>query len=95
MSCGRRNSTFSVYLGTHLRGLIGIGRGELPAQQGAIAVSSGRSLKDAKVEFEREYIIQALKENAWNISKTAQVLGIERTYLHRRMKSFGIETQNS
>ncbi len=63
--------------------------------QGAIAVSSGRSLKDAKVEFEREYIIQALKENAWNISKTAQVLGIERTYLHRRMKSFGIETQNN
>jgi two-component system nitrogen regulation response regulator NtrX len=63
--------------------------------QGAIAVSSGRSLKDAKTEFEREYIIQALKENSWNISKTAQVLGIERTYLHRRMKSFGIETHTS
>ena len=63
-----------------------------PHPQGAIAVSSGRSLKEAKSEFEREYIIQALKENGWNISKTAQILGIERTYLHRRMKSFGIET---
>jgi two-component system nitrogen regulation response regulator NtrX len=60
---------------------------------GAIALSFGRSLKDAKAEFEREYIVQALKENDWNISKTSQVLGIERSYLHRRMKSFGIEVE--
>ena len=59
--------------------------------QGAVVLSSGKSLKNAKVEFEREYIVQALKENGWNISKTSQVLGIERSYLHRRMKSFGIE----
>ena len=59
--------------------------------KGAIALSSGRPLKDAKSEFEREYIIQALKENDWNVSKTAQSLGIERSYLHRRMKSFGID----
>ncbi len=61
------------------------------APQGAVALSSGKSMKDAKAEFEREYIVQALKENGWNISKTSQVLGIERSYLHRRMKSFGIE----
>jgi two-component system nitrogen regulation response regulator NtrX len=61
---------------------------------GAVALSSGRSLKDAKSEFEREYIVQALKENGWNISKTSQVLGIERSYLHRRMKSFGIEVED-
>ena len=61
---------------------------------GAVDLSSGRSLKDAKSEFEREYIVQALKENGWNISKTAQNLGIERSYLHRRMKSFGIEGED-
>jgi two-component system nitrogen regulation response regulator NtrX len=61
---------------------------------GAVAFSSGRSLKDAKAEFEREYIVQALKENGWNISKTSQILGIERSYLHRRMKSFGIEVED-
>jgi two-component system nitrogen regulation response regulator NtrX len=60
--------------------------------QGAVALSSGKSLKNARSEFEREYIVQALKENDWNISKTAQLLGIERSYLHRRMKSFGIES---
>jgi len=64
------------------------------ATPGVIAMSTGQSLKDAKSEFEREYIIQALKDNAWNISKTAQVLGIERSYLHRRIKSFGIEVED-
>ncbi len=52
----------------------------------------GRSLKDAKTEFEREFIIQALRENGWNVSKTAVALGIERSYLHRRMKSFEIDS---
>lgn len=61
---------------------------------GVIAMSTGQSLKDAKSDFEREYIIQALKDNDWNISKTAQVLGIERSYLHRRIKSFGIEIED-
>ncbi|CAN5951502.1 unnamed protein product [Sphagnum jensenii] len=56
-----------------------------------IQSTAGRSLKDAKTDFEREFIIQALRENDWNISKTSQILGIERSYLHRRMKSFGID----
>jgi two-component system nitrogen regulation response regulator NtrX len=64
------------------------------ATPGVIAMSTGQSLKDAKSDFEREYIIQALKDNDWNISKTAQVLGIERSYLHRRIKSFGIEVED-
>ncbi len=49
------------------------------------------SLKDAKTEFEKEFILKKLKENDWNISKTAQVLGIERSHLHRKIKSYGIE----
>jgi two-component system nitrogen regulation response regulator NtrX len=61
---------------------------------GIVALSAGRSLKDAKSDFEREYIIQSLRENGWNVSKTAQALGIERSYLHRRMKSFGIESED-
>lgn len=63
------------------------------APKGAVALSTGQSLKDAKADFEREYIVQALKDNDWNITKTAQVLGIERSYLHRRMNSFGIEVE--
>lgn len=50
------------------------------------------NLKEARSHFEREFILEKLKENDWNISKTAQSLGIERTYLHRKMKLFKIRT---
>ena len=52
----------------------------------------GAKLKEAKNNFEREYIIEKLKENDWNVSKTAQSLGIERTHLHRKMKLFKIRS---
>lgn len=50
-----------------------------------------RSLRDARHGFERDFIVQTLKENEWNISRTAAILGIERSHLHRKIKSFGIE----
>jgi len=49
-------------------------------------------LKDAKDAFERDYIIRKLKENNWNISKTAELIGIERSNLHRKIKAYSIET---
>ncbi len=52
-----------------------------------------RSLRDARSEFEREFIVKTLKENEWNVSKAAQVLGIERSHLHKKMKTFGIEEE--
>ena len=52
-----------------------------------------QSLKGAKSEFEREFILKTLRENEWNVSKTAQILGIERSYLHRKIKSYGIDFQ--
>jgi two-component system nitrogen regulation response regulator NtrX len=54
---------------------------------------SAKNLRDARTEFEREFIIKTLQQNEWNISRTAQVLGIERSHLHRKIKSFGIETK--
>jgi two-component system nitrogen regulation response regulator NtrX len=52
---------------------------------------SGKSLRDARQEFEKEFILRSLKENDWNVSKTSQILGIERSYLHRKIKSFGLD----
>lgn len=54
--------------------------------------SGSKNLRDARQEFEREFILKTLKEHDWNISKTAQILGIERSHLHRKIKSYGIET---
>ncbi len=49
------------------------------------------SLKDARREFEKRFIVKKLTENDENISKTAEVIGIERSNLHRKIKSYGIE----
>jgi two-component system, NtrC family, nitrogen regulation response regulator NtrX len=54
---------------------------------------SGMNLRDARQEFEKDFILKTLKDNDWNISKTAQILGIERSHLHRKIKSFGIDPQ--
>lgn len=53
--------------------------------------SSLSSLREARALFEKEYIMQKLKENSWNISKTADDLKIERSHLHRKIKYLGIE----
>ena len=48
------------------------------------------TLKEAKASFEREYLLQKLGEYDWNISLTAAQIGVERSHLHRKMKSLGI-----
>ena len=49
------------------------------------------SLRDARRAFERNYIARRLRENGWNVSKTAEGLKIERSHLHRKIKSLNVE----
>ena len=49
------------------------------------------TLHEARAQYEREFIISKLKENNWNVSQTARLLGLERSYLYRKMKAYGIE----
>ncbi|MBI4402393.1 MAG: sigma-54-dependent Fis family transcriptional regulator [Nitrospirae bacterium] len=49
------------------------------------------SLRDARNAFEREYIARRLREHNWNVSRTADVLKIERSHLHRKIKLLNIE----
>jgi len=51
---------------------------------------TGDSLKSAKMDFERQFIIKKLEENEGNISKTAEVLGLERSHLHKKLKSLNV-----
>jgi two-component system, NtrC family, nitrogen regulation response regulator NtrX len=46
--------------------------------------------KEAKKRFEREYLQQKLSENEGNISKTAENIGLERSHLHKKLKSLNI-----
>jgi two-component system nitrogen regulation response regulator NtrX len=51
------------------------------------------SLREARAEFERRLIRRKLSANDWNISKTAEELQIERSNLHRKIKSLRIEPE--
>ena len=48
------------------------------------------SLHDARERFERDYILRALAAQQGNISRTAEILGVERSNLYRKMRAFGI-----
>ena len=51
-------------------------------------------LKEAREEFEKRYLVNQLKKNQGNISKTADHIGMERSALHRKLKSLGIKGIN-
>jgi two-component system nitrogen regulation response regulator NtrX len=53
---------------------------------GAIA----SNLREARDSAERDHIIRALEETGWNVSSAARSLGMERTNLHKRIKSLGL-----
>ena len=51
-------------------------------------------LKEAREHFEKEYLTIQLKKHHGNISKTADFIGMERSALHRKLKSLGIKGLN-
>ena len=51
-------------------------------------------LKEAREHFEKEYLITQLKKHHGNISKTADFIEMERSALHRKLKSLGIKGIN-
>ncbi len=48
------------------------------------------TLHEARDRFERDLILKTLAEQQGNMSRTAEVLGVERSNLYRKMKAFGI-----
>jgi DNA-binding NtrC family response regulator len=53
-------------------------------------VDADRTLKAAVVEFKKAYIVRILTETAWNQTKAAKVLGVQRTYLSRLLRELQI-----
>ena len=51
-------------------------------------------LKEAREKFEKNYLTSQLKKHKGNISKTAEFIGMERSALHRKLKSLGIKGVN-
>jgi len=53
------------------------------------------SLKEAKNQFEKAFLEAKLQEYEWNISQTAEAIGIERSNLHKKIKAYGLEAQRA
>ena len=49
------------------------------------------TLHEARARYEKEFILSKLKEYNWNVTQAARALGLERSYLYRKMKAYGIE----
>lgn len=49
-------------------------------------------LRDAREHFEREYLEAQIQRFGGNISRTANFVGMERSALHRKLKSLGVDT---
>ena len=53
------------------------------------------TLREYRGRAEKEYILSTLDEVGWNISRAATILGVERTNLHKKMRSYGIRRGES
>ncbi len=49
------------------------------------------SYREAKEIFEKQFLLDRLRENDWNVSRTAEQIGLERSNLHRKIKGYQIE----
>ncbi len=75
---------------------------ELPGDSSAAEADDGRvvlsgavatmSLREAREAFEREYLLTQINRFGGNISRTASFVGMERSALHRKLKSLGVVT---
>jgi len=52
------------------------------------------TLRELREAVERTYILKKLEETGWNVTRSAEMLGIERTNLHKKLKQLGIKKSN-
>jgi two-component system, NtrC family, nitrogen regulation response regulator NtrX len=68
-------------------------RGPLETAPGAIPMDL--PLREAREEFEREYLLHQLERAEGNMTRLAERVGLERTHLYRKLKALGIEPRKS
>jgi two-component system nitrogen regulation response regulator NtrX len=69
------------------------GESAAPLEQGRVIISGAIAtlpLREAREAFEREYLMTQINRFGGNISRTAEFVGMERSALHRKLKSLGV-----
>jgi len=59
----------------------------------APATTAAGTLREFKDAAERAYLVQKLRENNWNISKTAEVIDTPRSNLYKKLEQYGIKQE--
>lgn len=62
-----------------------------PGEAISSPISGYSTLKEARSVFEKAFILDKLQENEWNVAKTAEAIGIERSNLHRKLRAYAID----
>lgn len=71
------------------------GEEEPTGEEGRVVLSGALAtlpLREAREAFEREYLLTQINRFGGNISRTANFVGMERSALHRKLKSLGVVT---
>ena len=72
-----------------------LGEEESNNEEGRVVLSGALAtlpLREAREAFEREYLLTQINRFGGNISRTANFVGMERSALHRKLKSLGVVT---
>jgi len=63
----------------------------LPKSRNEILITKGKTLEEAKAEFEKNMIVNVLQSTGNNIKKSAALLSIDRSLLYQKMRRLGIQ----
>ena len=77
-----------------LRDVVRIDTRPAPGPESASSVMAPGTLREFKESAERKFLVEKLRDNAWNISKTAEVIGTPRSNLYKKLEQYAI-TQES
>jgi two-component system nitrogen regulation response regulator NtrX len=64
-----------------------------PGSRPAVAAPPAGTLREFKDAAERAYLVEKLRENHWNISKTAEVIDTPRSNLYKKLEQYGIKQE--
>jgi two-component system nitrogen regulation response regulator NtrX len=64
-----------------------------PTRSGEAASSGPGTLREFKDAAERAYLVQKLRENNWNISRTAELIDTPRSNLYKKLEQYGIKQE--
>lgn len=73
---------------------LGPQRGERPRGDTGLAIDLGLPLREAREQFEREYLVHQLKLAGGSVGKLAKAVGLERTHLYRKLRALGVELKD-